>query len=334
MPIARALSFASVRTCRTAWGVLVCTLFILAGCEGPKHDLRIATNLWVGYQPLFLARERGFIDAQQFRLVEFGTSRESLRAFRNGEVELAALTLDEVLRLRAESHDVRVLLVMDYSEGADALLVPGLLQSVAEIKGRRVGVEPGAVGSYLLRRALHKAGLKPADIQVVPVEAPDHPSAFSNNKVDALVTYEPMKSQLLGQGARQLFSSEDIPGEIVDVLAVRGSVADSRARDLQLLINGWFMALQDQRKQPLEAARLMAPRIGMTDEQWVAASAELHFPDQPENCKHIRGGDHSALNGVAMRMAAVMLEDKLINQSPSLNGLIVADAEKLLGCIK
>ena len=92
------------------------------------------------------------------------------------------------------------------------------LKELKDIKGRRVGVESGALGAYVLARALQIAGLNRTDISVVSIPVPEQEQAFQGRRVDAVVTMEPNRTRLLAQGARQLFDSSQIPGEIVDVL--------------------------------------------------------------------------------------------------------------------
>lgn len=303
----------------------------LAGCDSTPERMRIATNLWVGYQPLFLARERGFIDGDVYRLIEFGTNRESLRAFRNGEVEVAALTLDEVMRLRADGLDARVVLVLDDSQGADALVAAPSVNSLAELKNKRIAVEPGAVGAYMLSRMLQKASLSIGDVSIVRLDAPAHVEALAANQVDAVITYEPMRSQALAQGARELFSSRDIPGEIVDVLAVRGDVLGRQGAALAGLAEGWFSALDAYRALPAESAGTMAPRIGLDGAAFVAAMSNLHFPDRQENCRML-SGEAAALYPVAANLASVMRDNGLLKRPANLNQLLDSRVIEALGC--
>lgn len=65
--------------------------------------LRIGTLVWPGYEPLYLARERGYLDPKSVRLVEYPSNSEVTRAFRNRAIEAAALTFDEVHPLLASS---------------------------------------------------------------------------------------------------------------------------------------------------------------------------------------------------------------------------------------
>ena len=85
--------------------------------------MHIGTNVWPGYEPLYLARELGYFDDQPIHLVEHAAATEVIRAFRNGTIDAAALTLDEVLLLAQHGQNPRIVLVMDFSQGGDTLIV-------------------------------------------------------------------------------------------------------------------------------------------------------------------------------------------------------------------
>lgn len=73
--------------------------------------------------------------------------------------------------------NISVVLITDVSNGADVILGKPEIQSLKDLKGRRVG-------------------------------------AFKQGTVDAVVTFEPVRSNLLKSGAKLLFDSTQIPGEI------------------------------------------------------------------------------------------------------------------------
>ena len=91
----------------------------LTGCQRPVGlPLTIGMNAWVGYDPLVLAREVGLCDPARLRLVELPTSTETIRQLRNGILDAAALTLDEVLRLTDEGMPLRIVQILSQSAGA------------------------------------------------------------------------------------------------------------------------------------------------------------------------------------------------------------------------
>ena len=67
----------------------------LLGCaREPESALRIGTNVWIGSEPLYLARELGRLDPATVQLVEYPSASEVLRAFRNQAIDGMVISLD------------------------------------------------------------------------------------------------------------------------------------------------------------------------------------------------------------------------------------------------
>ena len=94
----------------------------------------------------------------------------------------------------------------------------------------------------MLSRALAINGMQAGDVKVVHLESNEQPSAFEKGRVDGAVTFDPYRTQFLKAGATTLFDSTQIPGEIVDLVAVRASVLDKQPEAIQALLTGWFAA--------------------------------------------------------------------------------------------
>jgi len=288
----------------------------LMGCaKEPQPPLRIGTNIWPGYEPLYLARELNYFERADAKLVEFTSTSEVMRAFQNGTIDAAGLTLDEALQLLSIGADIKIVLVMDVSHGADVILAQPGIKSVKELKNGRVGYEATAVGAYMLSRALQLASLKPADIHTVSVELDGHESAFISRKVDAIVTFDPVKAKLLAAGAVKVFDSSQIPGEIVDVLVVRGIAAKNGPEQLRKILKSWFRALEYLNNNKVQAAQIMAVREGVSSEGFLESLHGLRFPDQNENNRML-AGDTPSLLAAAQSLAATMATTGLIHQIP------------------
>ena len=136
----------------------------LLGCQKPVAPVRVASNVWLGYETLFLARELGYLSASTLRLIEYPSSSDSMMALANREVSLATLTLDEFLLAREGGLDARAILVFDESNGADAVVARADIQGLSGLKGKRIGVESTAVGALMLAKLLEVANLQLHDI--------------------------------------------------------------------------------------------------------------------------------------------------------------------------
>ncbi len=135
-----------------------CIALALASCAallsacGARYEapLTVGTNTWTGYEPLYLARDLGLHEGLPLRLVELGSTTQSMDGLRTGWLDMAGLTLDEALTLVQEGIPIKVIWVLDISRGADALVARYGVAGLADLRGRKVGVEQTAVGAYML----------------------------------------------------------------------------------------------------------------------------------------------------------------------------------------
>lgn len=294
--------------------VLACLAFVLAlaGCgREPESVLRIGTNVWIGSEPLYLARELGQLDPKVVQLVEYPSASEVLRAFRNQAIDGMVISLDELFGLAVDGLQPRVILVVDVSHGADVVVGRPGMRTMSDLKGKPVAVESGALGAFVLSRALALNGMRASDVDVVHMESNEQPGAFRNGQVDGAVTFDPYRAQLLAAGATTLFDSTQIPGEIVDLIAVRASVLDKRPKAIQALLAGWFGAIDYLRREPADAARRMGIRQQTTGEQFADALKGLHIPSRGENLRML-GGATPELAVTGRRLMALMVESKLL----------------------
>lgn len=293
----------------------------LFACTRPAPLLRVAGIVWIGYEPLFLARELGYFNAARLRLVETPSNTVSLMSLATGDVEAATLTLDEFLVAREGGLDVRVILVFDDSSGADVVMSRPDIKDLAGLRGKRIGVEETAVGALMLTRLLEVAGLAPSDIVKVPVTSDHHVAAYRARQVDALVSFEPYATQLADLGARRLLDSSGFPGLIVDVLVARGSALDAQPEQFRLLADGYFRALDYLHRAPGDAAARMAPRMAISSNEVLRALKGVHMMDRAANHAWLDGPDPRLIHS-ARAVVNVMLQTGLLRSMPGLDHLV------------
>jgi NitT/TauT family transport system substrate-binding protein len=290
----------------------------LGGCHAPEPALRVGSIVFPGYETLFLARDAGLLDEREVRLIELLANTDTLRALAAKQLEAASLTLDELMTARADGVDLRAVLVFDMSHGADVVLAkaPVTLQTLA---GKRVAVEDGAMGAVMLSALLKAAGLAPDQIHKVAMTLDRSEALFGTDAVDVVVTADPWAARLEKKGARRIFDSGDIPGRIVDVLAVRAEVLESRGPALRQLVVGVFAAQHMMRETPQRAAELMARRLQTPADEVMALYRGLQLPDLARNRAMLaRGG---AIDQTTLELQKLMLEAGLLPPASVLQAL-------------
>lgn len=301
--------------------MMLATLIIMAGCFSPKPSvMRVGTNLWPGYEPLYLAKQLHYLDSQQVRLVEYPSATEVIRAFRNNTLEAATLTLDEVLSMRADKINAVVILVLDISHGGDVIIANHGLDDFIQLKNKTIAVESSALGAYVLSRALELNQMTLDQVKIKALDFPLHEQAFFNGEVDAAVTYEPMRTKLINYGGKEVFSSKQIPGEIIDVLVVKQDYLDNHQANVKLLIDSWFQAIAFIEQSPQQAAHVIAKRLKISSKEVSESYQGLKLCDLACNLKML-DNQHGSLEATALKLANTMLSNNLLTQQPPINNL-------------
>jgi NitT/TauT family transport system substrate-binding protein len=311
---------AIARLARLVGLLLGISLGTSACSHGVEHRLSIAMNDWTGYQPLVYASELGILDRRQVHLATLGSTTESLQQFRAGTVDAVTVTLDEALLLLAEGYDIGLVLLMDVSNGADAIVSQPGIRQLKQLKGKRIGVENTAVGAYVLARAMEQAGLSLKDITTLPMTAHEQVRFFQTQRIDAVVTFEPMKSQLLRDGGQVVFDSSMIPGEIVDVLVVKRECLEKNAAQIQHVIDAWFRTLDHIKQHRDESVQWFARSQKLNLETTGHMLSEIHFPDRNENRQRL-GADGSIHHSVG-KLRDIMLQHELLPRQPDTSRFI------------
>ena len=262
----------------------------LAGCGDPPSPLNVGTIVSPGYELLFLAREQGLLPEPGIRLVELLSSTDNLRLLAAGRLQAATLTLDEVLTAQADGLDLRVVLVLDISAGADAVMARPHVRGLSDLAGKRIGVEDGAMGVMMFDALLGAAGLRLDQVRKVPITVNRSVKVYDSGQVDALVTFEPWVKRLEDRGAVRLFDSKAIPNRILDVLAVRADAIPAQTMAIKQLVAAHFEGRRLFLAAPAESAALIAPRLQLSAADVPDAYRGLLLPDLAENRNMLRPG--------------------------------------------
>lgn len=273
---------------RTHWPLLLAATAVVGAlavrpADSPKR-FRLGAQAWVGYAPAYLAREDALWTSAAVSVVELPTDASIVRAMRSGDLEAGCMTLDGAFRVQAAGVEVRLVAVLDYSVGADAVVAaPGApIATPAELRGKRVAVERHGVGMLFLARALKSAGLSIADVQLVNADLSKHTDLIRAGRVDAVVTYSPHKERHIAAGGRVVCDSSSAAANVIDVLVVRADSFRTNPSAIRSLVRGWEgAATRLAADTPLRAA--VARDMGIPLAELVASYAQVRIPTREES---------------------------------------------------
>lgn len=276
---------------------------------GGMKTFRIATLTWVGYAPIYLAKEKGFFEGISVEpvLIEDTSSRRA--ALASGDVVASTDIVDSFMNALAAGVPAKVVLKLDDSMGGDGIVVKKDIASIAALRGRTVAYPDGQPSHFFLLKLLEDAGLQSQDIEPRPMESADQAgAAFVSGSVDAAVTWEPFltKAGSLPAG-RILTTSREQPGLIVDIFTVRNDYLEQNPDVVKAFIQGWFKAVEYWKQHPAEANKIMARAMKLQQNEFEMMIKGIRYSDRADNHEFFHAGPDGAskfrrLGGLANKL--------------------------------
>ncbi|MGH8630274.1 MAG: ABC transporter substrate-binding protein [Burkholderiales bacterium] len=249
--------------------VLCCLFFGQLATAAAADRLKIGHDSWIGYAAAMVAKEKGLFAKQglQVETVSFSGPGDTLPPLIAGHLDVAFTTLQNLALMAGKTDQSLVAIyLLDTSNGADAVVAAKDISSPAGLKGRKVAVTFNEVNHMLLLAALDKAGLKPADVQMVDMPADEGGAAFLAGNVDAAVTWEPWVTKAKSSGGNTIFTSADTPNLILDAVVVKRETLAKNSKALAKLIKGIDAGFAYMSGKPDESRQILANWLKVSPE--------------------------------------------------------------------
>ncbi|WP_299677580.1 putative urea ABC transporter substrate-binding protein [uncultured Roseobacter sp.] len=219
-----------------------------SGMAQEKTDFKVAWSIYVGWMPWGYLEESGIMDkwADKYgidvEIVQINDYIESINQYTAGQFDgVSATNMDTLSIPSGGGVDTTALIVGDYSNGNDAVIIKGE-GDLASLVDKPVNLVELSVSHYLLARGLDSAGLSEADLGgVINTSDADMIAAFATDDVQAVVTWNPLVSSILEDpSANKLFDSSDIPGEIIDLMVVNTETLAANPDFGKAMVGAWY----------------------------------------------------------------------------------------------
>jgi NitT/TauT family transport system substrate-binding protein len=287
--------------------------------------ITIGYSAWPGWFPWSVAAEQKFFAANgvNVEMKYFDNYTDSLAALADGTIDANSQTLNDTLISVSAGAKQTIVLVNDNSTGNDQIICAGSTNGVADLKGKKVGVEQGTVDHFLLLLALKQSNLTQQDIELEAMSTDAAAAALVAGDVDCAGVFAPFTTVALARpGSFAIATSAEFPGAIPDHLVFRSDMVEQRPTDVQAVVNTWFWTLDWIKANGEAAIKIMADRAGVGVTEYTAYDAGTSIFTRQQNLDAFQPGttaDH--LNAQANIVADFMVEAGLVQVRPSLDAL-------------
>jgi NitT/TauT family transport system substrate-binding protein len=233
------------------FGIAAVSLVTLASTPSfaaGRTDFKVCWTIYAGWMPWGEAKTQGIVSkwAKKYGInvdvVQLNDYVESINQYTAGKFDGCAMTNMDALTIPASGGvDSTALIVSDYSNGNDGVLIKGKGKKLTDLKGQQINLVQFSVSHYLLARALESAHMSERDLKVVNTSDADISAAFATPTVQQAVTWNPMLADLKAQpNVTEVFDSSKVPGEIMDMMVVNTKTLQENPALGKALTGAWF----------------------------------------------------------------------------------------------
>jgi NitT/TauT family transport system substrate-binding protein len=233
-------------------------------------SINLGTEPWIGYGPWWIAQKEGFFarEGLTVKIVNFEQDADRNAALASGKTQFSNIDTGRTIQMVENNKlHIRLLLLLDDSEGADAMLAINSIRTLGALRGQRIAYEQGTTSDLLLHYALYKAGIPFGAVHPVFLPAADAGTALIAGRVNVAVTYEPYISNAThGHGGKVhvLYSSAQVPGLIGDYLVGNQAYVQAHPAVVRALLRCWNDAMTYWAAHPAAGTAIMAVGVGST----------------------------------------------------------------------
>ena len=236
------------------------TIFFLTSCS-QEYDkkLKISATTWIGYAPLFYAKEKKWLEQIDVKLLNVSSLSENMYLYKAGNSDAFVGTQYEYTQLNKENQSLRPIMMFDRSYGGDIILANRSLQEIQETTQTiDAYLEMDSINLTVLEDFIHSYGLDYKQINYINKDQSQIATLEANNTLHPtlIVTYVPYNFTLVDNGFRKLTSTRDnLDLLVVDAMFTKDQtyhIHEKQFLELKKMVDRAIVALQKDPKEFFE----------------------------------------------------------------------------------
>ncbi len=287
----------------------------------------------IGFQVIpndeILAKAQGWYEKElgvKVNFKQFDSGRDVNTAFASGSLDfgLAGSTPTAVGISRGLSY--QVFWIHDVIGAAESLAVKNKanINTLADLKGKKVAVPFGSTTHYSLLSALKLEGIKASDVTILDLQPPDIYAAWQRGDIDAAYVWQPTLGKLLADG--KIITDSAVLASKGIVTADIGLVSIAFAKKYPALVTK-YVKLQEKAYQlfnstPTPASEAIGKAIGTDGPEALKEAKELVWLPLKTQISPAYLGSSSKKGDLAKTLKATadfLVEQKTIDSAPALS---------------
>ncbi|XMO77007.1 ABC transporter substrate-binding protein [Roseibacillus persicicus] len=239
----------------------------------PADTLKIGYSDWPGWVAWEIGIKKGWFKEAgvdvEFEWMDYVASMEAYGA---GQIDAVCMTNGDALVTGATAKPSVCIVINDYSNGNDMVVGQPGIESMKDMKGKKIALEEGFVPHLLVLKGLEAAGMSESDIEIVNTPTDETPSVLASKKVDAICAWQPSSGTALKEveGSKPIYTSAEAPGLIYDCLFVSPETLKSNREDWVKVAKVWYKIVDFLKDEDNidEALEILSGRVNVKPDEY------------------------------------------------------------------
>jgi NitT/TauT family transport system substrate-binding protein len=229
-----------------------------------QKTLKIATNSWIGYTPLFYAKEKGYLQKNNIQLLSNVSLAEAAELYSVGKADMVTTTQHEYYALKSEGMPIVPTILIDRSNGGDMVLSNRSLTDLQKAKSITAYLEIDSINAEILQDFLKLNNISLDKLTLINKDqAQIQDLEIVENENLLVVTYTPYNIALQKRGFKVLASTKDLHSIIViDALCCSTQLFETRKQELKNLKSIIDRSIEELMQDKEASYKLVKPYLG------------------------------------------------------------------------
>ncbi len=233
--------------------LVIVTLITTIACSlSTPQPLRISTNLWIGYSPLFYIQQKGWLKEHNIEIVNLVSLSENMQMYESGFVHAFTGTQYEFEQMRKKTPDLEATILLDRSLGGDIVMGNCNIETLQKAQSINVYLEIDSVNKLLLDYFIELYGIKPSALHLINRDTDDSSMLAMKDEPTLIITYTPYDILLKKNGYQVLDTTKNLSLFVVDALYTDLKTREKYAEELAVLNQLISKALNHLKEDPEE----------------------------------------------------------------------------------
>lgn len=229
---------------------LISIIFLTSCVDDKKDKLRVVTSNWIGYTPLFYAKEKGLLDKLNIQLLSVVSLSESLYTYKSKNADVFLGTQYEYQETFKRDNQVVPIILLNKSDGGDVVMSNLTLEEIKkEDKQIDIFLELSSINSLVFDDFITKHNIKNKNFNYINKDQSfiAQQKEFKNPTI--VISYNPYNITLEKNGLKTLESTKDnIDILIVDAMFTTNNILIKYKDELKELKKIIDIAIDDLQK--------------------------------------------------------------------------------------